>query len=270
MKFYSQHFERTEEVQIQVRCILRTNLENLLLSLYSKDIIDGLLLPNFRVPYQLPNVSPFEYSVVSSLWELHDKLDKTMSHKMMFLDVLAFAYGRYLMYYLIMCPFFANDMLPVLLPLLNPEKTKDRKSKEISKKAMQKNTVIEDYHREFEVSTTFSLLNKVKLMKQDSVVASISATEFIKWCLKFDENGPPSKSDLTNNDWNPLYPVPYIRNLLQSLHEENEFNSQLDDYELVMNTLLEYHENDSAFVKDIKSPSKPKRKRGTPTTDSST
>lgn len=270
LNFYSEHFgKRTEEVQIPLKCILRTNFENLLLSLYSKDIIDGLLCEDFRVPYELPDVPPLEHSVVSSLWEIHDKLNKTMSHKMMFLDGLAFAYGRYLLYFLIICPFFAHDMLPVLWTFLNPNKTKDKKSKEISKKARNKKTNMNDYHGEFEINTAFSLLEKAKQIKDDFVLSSISAKEFIQGCLNLKEDGVPSKSELSNDDWNPLYPVPFIRQMLQLLNEHNEFESQPQHYKLIMDTLQKYHEEDSAFVKDIKSPSKPKRKRGTPTTASS-
>lgn len=266
LDFYSKSFERFLELKITLRCILRTNIENLLLSLYSNEIIDDVLGSDFVCPYELPDVGPFEQSLLFAMWAIHDKLDKSLHHKMMFLDGLAFAYGRYILYFLMVCPFFCKDMLPMISTLLE-DKTKDQKSKEIAKSVIAKimttvPTEMDCFHATFEINTTFSLITKMNEIS-GSTVDSISAKDFIKSSLKIDKDGPVSKSEI-RNDWNPVYPIPFILNMLKSLHDIGEIGAEEENetFDYLITTLKEYHEKDTVFVTDIKSPQK--RKRSSP------
>lgn len=269
LDFYSVRFKRTEEMKIPLRCILRTNLENLLLSLYSKEIIDDVLGSDFVCPYELPDVGPFEQSLLFAMWAVHDKLDKSLHHKMMFLDGLAFAYGRYILYFLMVCPFFCKDMLPMISTLLDPMTSKDQKSKDIAQRITTKQNEMDLVHANFEISPTFSLLTEMKQIS-DSTVDSVSAKDFIKCCLKIDNSGPQCKSEISKSEsWNPVYPIPFLLHILKSLHEIGEIGSgnQKKSYDDLIKTLTEYHEEDSVFIKDIKSPQK--RKRSSPSTSQS-
>lgn len=258
-KFFK-NFNGNPKLIYQTKLILRTNVENLILSLYTKEIFE-MLGKDFKAKFKVPYKLKFEQTLLVSLWETDVSLPPDISLKVSFLDAIALSYGRYLLYFLMASPYFIEDMLPILSSLLGPETT-NKKSEKLG--AMIENAIngceeqnLSELHHQFEMNTELPVLADLKLTAKDFVKAAHETSP--EMILK------KSQIDRIPGyiEWNPFYPIPFIISQLQALSDSNRISFRGDKRHLFPNLLdkmREFHNNDIAFNEEIT----PKKRKSSP------
>ena len=229
------------QTKMPIRFIIRTNVENLLLSLYSEEIFDKVLGSEFEVKYRLPYKSEFEQQILFSMWELNTSLSVDVAKKMTFVDGLVFSYGRYILYLLMGAKIY-KPILPILDILLSSESRK-KQSKKIGKESDRERPLCTKLFKKFEINQDFTFSDISMFLKP---------TEFVKSCMeKMHE-----KDKSPENEWNPVYPLPYLIHKMKGINlSRNEATIRNN----LIQTWESYHNDDTAFIKDNISPQKRKK-----------
>lgn len=264
--FYK-NFHGKSKLVYQTRFVLRTNLENLLLSLYTKEIFTMLgsdFKPSFQAPYRLK----FEQTLLNCLWEADTSLPPDVSQRTAFLDAIAFSYGRYLLYFLMVAPYFMKDMLPILETLLSND-TKERKSAKQAQDIQNNMNNLDDIYSRFEINTKFDLLSEMKLDDNKSLL-SLDAKDFVNAVVHAAKEEIWTKTQIDNHqdytNWNPFFPIPFLTKQLEILSSSNAIHTRGENRHLfpqLLECLNQFHKEDKAFNIDIS----PKKRKRSPKTD---
>lgn len=247
-----------------VRFILRTNVENLLLSLYSKENFEQVLTKDFKISFKLPYQLEFEQSILYNLWGFDSSLKEDVLQRTMFLDGLAFSYGRYIFYFLMGSPFFYPEFLPVLKTLIFG-KTRNQISKELSTPFATDTEHLPSLYEDFEINTHIptDLLHEMSERDEHFHFTTISAFDFLRGCKK----GFKEKKNVDDFNWDPIYPIPLMSWALSSMRDLSQVfqPNKVKSFDNFIQKFNSYHENDTAFITDTISPQKRKRSPSTPT-----
>jgi hypothetical protein len=232
---------RKLQTKMPIRFIIRTNVENLLLSLYSEEIFDEVLGGSFAVKYQLPYKLEFEQQILFSMWELNTSLSVDVAKKMTFVDGLVFSYGRHILYLLMGAKYLYKPILPILETLLSSD-SKKKQSKSIGRESYRESPDCPNLFKKFEINQDFTF---------SEISMFLKPTEFVKSCMKEIH----TKEKSPENEWNPVYPLPYLINKMQGITMSPKDAKMR---KVLIEAWESYHHNDTAFTKDIISPQKRK------------